>query len=143
MFTELGYRVAVRELEIDGPIHYDGVLLYARPFSDVDHTLSRVRFFLILGVFGGTILALLAGLATAQRAMRPIAELSDARAKSSAPETRAGTSPTRRPTTRSLSLPARSRGCSERSTRHAPTPRRCSTASGSSSPTLRTSYAPR
>src|SRR5581483_10640096 len=30
------------------------------------------------GVLGGTVLALLAGLATAQRAMRPIAELSDA-----------------------------------------------------------------
>ncbi|HUO70280.1 MAG TPA: HAMP domain-containing sensor histidine kinase [Solirubrobacteraceae bacterium] len=78
MFTQQGYRVAVRGLEIKGPVHYDGVLLYARPLSDIDHTLSRVRFFLILGVFGGTILALLAGLATAQRAMRPIAELTDA-----------------------------------------------------------------
>ena len=56
----------------------DLTLLYARPLSDVDHTLARVRFFLILGVLGGTILALLAGLATAQRAMRPIVELTDA-----------------------------------------------------------------
>ena len=56
----------------------DYALLYARPYSDVDHTLAKVRFFLILGVLGGTILALLAGLATAGRAMRPIAELSDA-----------------------------------------------------------------
>ena len=34
-----------------------------------------MQFFLLLGVVGGTILALLAGLATAQRATRPIAEL--------------------------------------------------------------------
>ena len=40
-------------------------LLYARPLSDVDHTLARVQFFLLLGVLGGTVLALLAGLATA------------------------------------------------------------------------------
>jgi signal transduction histidine kinase len=39
---------------------------------------GRIRLFLLLGVLGGTLLALLAGLATAQRAMRPIAELSDA-----------------------------------------------------------------
>ncbi len=53
-------------------------LVYARPISDVEHTLSRVRFFLLLGVLGGTVLALLAGLATAQRAVRPIVELSEA-----------------------------------------------------------------
>ncbi len=53
-------------------------LLYARPLSDLDHTLARVRAFLILGVLGGTVLALLAGLATAQRAIRPIAALTDA-----------------------------------------------------------------
>ena len=51
---------------------------YARPLADVDHTLARVRFFLLLGVLGGTLLALLAGLAIAQRAMRPIAALTDA-----------------------------------------------------------------
>jgi len=75
-FAEAGYRVDVRELGVrpSGQVK----LLYARPFADVDHTLARVRFFLILGVLGGTVLALLAGLATAQRAMRPIAELSDA-----------------------------------------------------------------
>jgi two-component system, OmpR family, sensor kinase len=78
LFTQDGYRVAVRPLTISGPIHYDGSLLYARPLSDIDHTLSRVRFFLILGVFGGTVLALLAGLATAQRAMRPVVQLTDA-----------------------------------------------------------------
>ena len=54
------------------------MILYARPLSDVNHTIARVRFFLLLGVLGGTMLALLAGLATAGRAMRPIAELTDA-----------------------------------------------------------------
>jgi two-component system, OmpR family, sensor kinase len=75
-FTSLGYRVAVRHISAwpSGEL----TLLYARPLSDIDHTLARVRLFLILGVLGGTVLALLAGLATAQRAMRPIAELSDA-----------------------------------------------------------------
>ncbi len=76
MFTQSGYRVAPRRLTAQPT--GDLVLLYARPVSDVEHTLSRVRFFLILGVLGGTVLALLAGLATAQRAMRPIVELSDA-----------------------------------------------------------------
>jgi two-component system OmpR family sensor kinase len=75
-FQELGYRVVVRELGVQ-PLG-EVTLLYARPLSDVDHTLARVRVFLWLGVLGGTVLALLAGLATAQRAMRPIAELSDA-----------------------------------------------------------------
>ncbi len=72
-FTELGYRAVVRRLRIEPEGDY--VLLYARPLSDVDHTLSKVRFFLILGVLAGTFLALLAGLATAQRAMRPVREL--------------------------------------------------------------------
>ena len=78
LFTRFGYRVAVREFKIKSPVFYEGILLYARPVSDVDHTLSRVRFFLIFGVLGGTILALLAGLATAQRAMRPVVQLTDA-----------------------------------------------------------------
>jgi two-component system, OmpR family, sensor kinase len=78
LFTSNGYRVAVRPLQISGPINYGGVILYARPLSDVNHTIARVRFFLLLGVLGGTMLALLAGLATAGRAMRPIAELTDA-----------------------------------------------------------------
>ncbi len=74
--TEDGYRAAVRELSPQpvGQLK----LLYARPLSDVDHTLARVRILLLLGVLGGTILALLAGLWTAQRAMGPIAELTEA-----------------------------------------------------------------
>lgn len=73
---QFGYRTELRE--IHSPPVGEWFLLYARPLSDVDHTLARVRFFLILGVLGGTILALLAGLAMAQRAMRPVAELTEA-----------------------------------------------------------------
>jgi signal transduction histidine kinase len=75
-YTEAGYRVAVRELgaQPDGEL----TMVYALPLSDIDHTLARVQLFLLLGVLGGTVLALLAGLATAQRAMRPVVELTDA-----------------------------------------------------------------
>jgi two-component system, OmpR family, sensor kinase len=48
---------------------------YARPSSDVDDTVARLWFFLGAGVIGGTLLALLAGLAVADRAMRPIKAL--------------------------------------------------------------------
>jgi two-component system OmpR family sensor kinase len=75
-YTKFGYRVVAREVTAD-PIG-NLILLYARPLSDVDHTLGRVQLFLLLGVLGGTFLALLAGLANAQRAMRPIAQLTDA-----------------------------------------------------------------
>jgi two-component system OmpR family sensor kinase len=55
-----------------------GWLIYARPLSQIDQTRSRIRVFLGLGVIGGAILALLAGLYVAGRAMRPIAELTEA-----------------------------------------------------------------
>ena len=76
---EQGYEVVVNQVPVRGrgPGH-DVLLLYARPLSDLDHTIARVQFFLLLGVLGGTFLALLAGLATAQRAIRPIVELTDA-----------------------------------------------------------------
>ena len=51
----------------------------ARRISDVSSTVNRVKLFLGLGVLGGAALALLAGLATARRAMEPIAELTDGR----------------------------------------------------------------
>jgi signal transduction histidine kinase len=75
---ELGYLVDVRSIRVKPQGSGDFVLLFARPYADVQRTLARVRVLLILGVFGGTILALLAGLANAARAMRPISELSDA-----------------------------------------------------------------
>jgi two-component system, OmpR family, sensor kinase len=48
---------------------------YARPNSGVNDTVARLWFFLGAGVIGGTLLALLAGLAVADRAMRPIKAL--------------------------------------------------------------------
>ena len=76
-FTKSGYEVALRSFPI-GP-HDNGqlTLLFARPLSEVERTVGRVRFFLLFGVLGGTALALLAGLTTAQRAIRPIRELTD------------------------------------------------------------------
>jgi two-component system OmpR family sensor kinase len=75
----LGYRVVVPRKVYTQPKGTGYVwLMYAVPLSDLDHTLARVRLFLILGVLGGTVLALLAGLATAQRAIRPIVELTGA-----------------------------------------------------------------
>ncbi len=56
----------------------EGWLIYARPLSTLDHALGDVRLFLLFGVLGGTVLALLAGLANAERAMRPIAQLTEA-----------------------------------------------------------------
>ncbi len=76
-FTELGYRVVASDVSVKG-LGSKAKLLYARPLSEVDNTLDHVRLFLLLGVLGGTFLALLAGLATAQRAMRPVVELTDA-----------------------------------------------------------------
>jgi two-component system OmpR family sensor kinase len=73
-----GYLVQTRPLKLGGGGGGSVWLLYARPLSDVDHTLARVRVFLLLGVLGGTVLALLAGLATAARAMRPVVELTEA-----------------------------------------------------------------
>jgi signal transduction histidine kinase len=75
-FEQGGYRIEARE--IGWFPAGEGMLLYARPLSQIDHTLARVRLFLVLGVLGGAVLALLAGLFVARRAMRPIAELTDA-----------------------------------------------------------------
>ncbi len=71
-FPALGYQVATRALPGQNR------LLYARPLSEVQHTVDRIRLFLVLGVLGGAALALLAGLFVARRAMRPIAELTEA-----------------------------------------------------------------
>jgi signal transduction histidine kinase len=48
---------------------------YARSTASIDSTIHRLWLFLGLGVLGGTILAALAGIAVAGRAIRPIAAL--------------------------------------------------------------------
>ena len=75
IYEEDGYRVVSQQVGVKSvPVW----LLYARPLSDVDRTIARVQLILLLGVIGGTVLALLGGLATAARAMRPIKELTEA-----------------------------------------------------------------
>jgi signal transduction histidine kinase len=70
-----GYLVVAQQLNVPPTTVW---LLYARPLSDIDHTVARVRVILLLGVLGGTVFALLAGLATAARATRPIKQLTEA-----------------------------------------------------------------
>jgi two-component system, OmpR family, sensor kinase len=72
-----GWRVESRPVELIGytkPL----VIQYAQRLSSVQATANRVKVFLAFGVLGGGLLALLAGLATARRAMEPIAELTAA-----------------------------------------------------------------
>jgi two-component system OmpR family sensor kinase len=52
-----------------------GYVQYARNPEGVNETVARLWLFLGAGVLGGTVLALLAGLAVADRAMRPIKAL--------------------------------------------------------------------
>ncbi len=75
-YVQNGYQLAAHPIDLPG--HTTGTLIYGRQLSNLNDTIAKVRLFLLLGVFGGTLLALLAGLATAQRAMRPIAQLTDA-----------------------------------------------------------------
>ena len=60
---------------IDGAVAY---VQYAKPRAKLETNTARFRLFLTLGVLGGTLLAFLAGLNVAGRAMRPIADLTRA-----------------------------------------------------------------
>ena len=73
-----GFRVETRALYVAGLELGSVYVQYARKLTDVKATVARVRVFLGLGVLGGSVLALLAGLATARRAMSPIAGLTRA-----------------------------------------------------------------
>ncbi|MDX6634908.1 MAG: two-component system, OmpR family, sensor kinase [Solirubrobacterales bacterium] len=52
-----------------------GYIQYGRSDDHVDSTVTRLWLFIVLGILGGTALAVLAGVALARRAMRPIATL--------------------------------------------------------------------
>jgi two-component system, OmpR family, sensor kinase len=52
-----------------------GYIQYARSDSHVDSTVTKLWFFVAIGILGGTALAILAGVALAGRAMKPIATL--------------------------------------------------------------------
>ena len=76
-----GWKIETRRLalyDLSNSSWYTAYVQYGRRISDVQATANRVKLFLGLGVLGGAALALLAGLATARRAMEPIAELTEA-----------------------------------------------------------------
>src|SRR2546423_3289507 len=72
-----GWRVESRPVQVVNFVD-PAIIQYARRLSEVQATANRVKVFLAFGVLGGALLALLAGLATARRAMEPIAELTEA-----------------------------------------------------------------
>jgi two-component system OmpR family sensor kinase len=80
--TTSGYRVEARLAAVHPAFSrvksVTVVIQYARPIKDVEATVDRLRFFLILGVLVGGGLALLAGVIIARRAMSPITALTSA-----------------------------------------------------------------
>jgi signal transduction histidine kinase len=78
-FVENGYYIVTSQTPYKGRYRtLSGWLYYARPLSSLNETISEVRLYLTGGVLVGTILAMLAGLLVAQRAMRPVVELTEA-----------------------------------------------------------------
>ncbi len=67
--------LSVASEAITAPSSLPAYVQYARPDTGVNDTVARLWFFLVAGVVGGTLLALLAGLAVADRAMRPVKAL--------------------------------------------------------------------
>ena len=57
------------------------IIQYGRPVGPTEQTVKRVELFLVIGVLAGSILALMAGLAIARRAMAPIAALTSTAAE--------------------------------------------------------------
>jgi signal transduction histidine kinase len=78
-YVENGFRVLTQHVPWKaGTRVLKGNIVYAEPLSKLDQTISEVRVYLAGGVLVGTILAMLAGLLVAQRAMRPVVELTEA-----------------------------------------------------------------
>src|SRR3954452_20901244 len=71
-----GYRVVSREIR-NGLGVIVAYLQYGKPVAHLQHTMARIKLFLIFGVMGGSVLALLAGLGLARRAISPIARLTE------------------------------------------------------------------
>jgi signal transduction histidine kinase len=79
-----GYRVFSLPVEVKSPdgVRYGELIFqYGRRFSDTEATVHRVELFLLLGVLGGSVFALMAGLAIGRRAMKPIATLTSTAAE--------------------------------------------------------------
>ena len=83
--TVHGYRVisqtAIVTLNTTGEPVGRVIIQYARPVGPTEKTVKRVELFLLLGVLAGSVLALIAGIAIARRAMAPIATLTSAAAE--------------------------------------------------------------
>jgi signal transduction histidine kinase len=78
-YVEAGYHIDTQHVPWKvGTRVLTGNIVYAEPLSNLNQTISEVRGYLIGGVLAGTILAMLAGLLVAQRAMRPVVELTEA-----------------------------------------------------------------
>jgi two-component system, OmpR family, sensor kinase len=67
-------RVATTRISGDTSVT-TGFVQYGRSIAHLDSTVDRLWFFIAAGILGGTLLASLAGLAIAARAMRPISAL--------------------------------------------------------------------
>jgi two-component system, OmpR family, sensor kinase len=72
--TFQGNRVATAAVRNEGGAA-TGYVQYGRSLAHVDSTVNRLWLFIAAGVLGGTLLASLAGLAIAGRAMRPVSSL--------------------------------------------------------------------
>ena len=71
-----GMRVATEVILNDNRV-VTGYVQYGRSLDHVDATIDRVWLLIAAGIFGGTLLAVFAGVAIARRAMRPIASLTE------------------------------------------------------------------
>jgi two-component system OmpR family sensor kinase len=71
-YRERGYEVAAARIRWH---RASGWVIYAIPLSSLDKTIDWIRLRLAILVLGGSVLALLAGLYVAQRALHPITEL--------------------------------------------------------------------
>ncbi len=69
-----GYRVATERI-LDEQGQISGYVQYGRSIEHVDSTIDRVWFLIFAGILAGTVLASLAGVAIAGRAMRPVSAL--------------------------------------------------------------------
>jgi signal transduction histidine kinase len=72
-----GYRLEtrLRFVQVSPTVTVPVFIEYARPLKDLNRTVARVRLLLAFGVFGGTLLALLGGLALARRSLRPVTDI--------------------------------------------------------------------
>jgi signal transduction histidine kinase len=76
-----GMRVATERIVSKQTGEITGYVQYGRDTSHVEDTIDRVWLLIAAGILGGTLLAALAGVAIAGRAMRPIASLTAAARK--------------------------------------------------------------